>query len=84
MTLITSFQVKDGKNEQRDCKVQGKIKADDWETGLALFREFGNRVHASPFFKVSAITYAPETITAVPSMFDFQMDITLTSGDIDS
>lgn len=75
--LITSFQVLAGEGRERNCRMQGKIRAENWEAGLELFRQFGRELQASPLFVVKTIQYAPEGIGTDPSTFDFQMDITL-------
>lgn len=81
--LISNFQVQSGEGVSRNCRLQGKIKADNWEEGLDLFRGFGKKIQSSPIFEISDITYAPEGVSTGPSMFDFEMDIKLKgTGDI--
>ncbi len=76
--LISSFQVQSGDGDAHNCRLQGKIRADNWEAGLRLFREFGRNVQSSPMFDVLTIQYAPEGLNTDPSKFDFEMALTLT------
>ncbi|MFP4109222.1 MAG: hypothetical protein ACLFP9_09570 [Desulfonatronovibrio sp.] len=75
--VLDSFQVQSGEGAARDCRVEGKIRADNWEEGLELFRKFGKKLQSSSMFDVSDINYAPEGVSNDPSMFDFQMDLKL-------
>lgn len=75
--LIDKFQVLGGKGQTRNCRVQGKIQAENWEAGLELFRDFGRQVQTSPMFDVTDVNYSPEGVNTDPSRFDFQMDMKL-------
>lgn len=75
--LINNFQVQSGEGINRNCRLQGKIKAENWEEGLDLFRSFGKKIQSSKIFEISNISYAPEGVSSAPSMFDFEMDIKL-------
>ncbi|MGM0646635.1 MAG: hypothetical protein ACQESV_09620 [Thermodesulfobacteriota bacterium] len=75
--VIDSLKVLDGSGESRKCRVQGKIQAPNWETGLDLFRDFGRKVQASSLFDVTEVNYSPEGVRTDPSQFDFEMDVQL-------
>lgn len=79
--LITSLQVPSGDGATRNVRLQGKIKASNWEEGLEYFREFGKNLHSSPMFDVTDARYTPEGVTTEPSMFDFHMDLRLKRTD---
>jgi hypothetical protein len=75
--VIDKFEVLNGQGHVRNCRVQGKIRAENWEAGLVLFRDFGRKVQAAPMFEVTDINYTPKGVKVDPSTFDFQMDIKL-------
>lgn len=79
-TVLTSFQVSAGSGASRDSRIQGHVRARDWEEGLAHFREFGRRLQASPLFEVRAVNYKPEAVQADPRMYEFQIDLRLLKG----
>jgi cell division protein FtsB len=75
--VISNLQVLSGDGKTRNCRIQGQIKAENWEQGLELFREFGRQLQSSAMFDVSGIQYTPEGVSSDPSMFDFEMDLKL-------
>ncbi len=42
------------------CLLEGHIRTDHWNDGLALLREFGARMNNSPYFKIDDATYTPQ------------------------
>ena len=58
-------------------KIKGKIKADNWEQGLEMLREFGASLQASPLFDIANINYSPQDLQKTTKVFDFQIEINL-------
>lgn len=58
-------------------KIKGKIKADNWEQGLEMLREFGAGLQTSPLFDVADINYSPQDLQRTTKVFDFQIELNL-------
>ena len=61
----------------RLADLSGKIRADNWEEALAIFRKFGEKLEASPLFDVAAVQYSPQALEEPRKVFDFRITIKL-------
>ena len=61
----------------RNVRMAGKIKADNWQEGLSMLREFGGKLQSSSFFEVTNVQYTPEAMTTGTKTFDFRIAFTL-------
>ena len=60
--VINSLEIFPGKNtgiHGWSCILSGKIKATQWNHGLALLREFGTKVHQSLHYDIIDVQYTP-------------------------
>lgn len=60
--VINSFEITPGKKTGLHgwtCLLEGHIQATHWNDGLALLREFGARIHQSPYYEILDVQYTP-------------------------
>ena len=82
--VIEDFQVlpeKESRTIAWNSKISGKIKAQNWQEGLNILREFGGKLQASPFFEVADLNYAPQKMGSEAKTFDFQISTTIKPGE---
>jgi Tfp pilus assembly protein PilN len=80
--IIEGFQVvpeKQGQSPLWSSQISGKIRANNWQEGLSLLRQFGGNLQSSPFFQVTNLSYAPEEVQTDAKTFDFQVLFTIVS-----
>jgi len=80
--IIEGFQVvpeKKGQSPLWASQISGKIRANNWQEGLNLLRQFGGTLQSSPFFEVTDLNYAPEEVQTEAKTFKFQVLFTIVS-----
>ena len=84
--VINSLEINPGKNtgiHGWSCILSGHIKATHWNDGLDLLREFGTKVHQSPYFDIVDVQYTPlednKNAGIQETSFDFVVKMKLTS-----
>jgi len=60
-----------------DTEIAGEIQADNWEQGLNVLREFGERLQMSPLFDVTEVEYTPRELAEVTKVFSFKIGLKL-------
>ena len=60
-----------------DTEIAGEIQADNWEQGLSVLREFGERLQMSPLFDVTEVEYTPRELAEVTKVFSFKIGLKL-------
>jgi len=58
-------------------EMSGSIKADNWEAGLEVLRDFGTKLQSSPVFEVVDVSYAPEDVQKITKVFNFKIRLNL-------
>lgn len=58
-------------------EMSGSIKADNWEAGLEVLRDFGANLQSSPVFEVVDVNYAPEDVQKITKVFNFKIRLNL-------
>lgn len=61
----------------RLADLSGKIRAENWEEALGIFRSFGEKLEGSPFFEVAGVQYSPQALEEPRKVFDFRITIKL-------
>ena len=78
--VIETFEVipeKRGQIPLWSSQISGKIRANNWQEGLNLLRQFGGTLQSSPFFEVTNLNYAPKEMQTEAKTFDFQVLFTI-------
>ena len=57
--------------------MNGKIRSDDWESGLADLRQFGAKLQGSSIFQVEDVNYKPEALQKASKVFEFSVVLKL-------
>ena len=78
--IIEEFKMDAAGIGKSSGEIKGKIRASDWEHGLQVVREFGQRLQESPVFKVTNVQYTPEGPKGLQNLekeFEFKMTLNL-------
>ena len=59
------------------ARLSGKVRAENWQAGLDVIRDFGESLQASPLYDVVNVKYSPEKLGEATRIFDFQMTVKL-------
>ncbi len=83
--IINNFEIRPGKDTGVygwKCFVNGRINAVQWNDGLALFREFGTKIHQTPYFEIIDVQYTPldddQDAASQTTSFEFSIKMKLT------
>ena len=60
--VIDNFQMSRGNKRVWPGTLKGNLKADNYQEGLKLVREFGGRIDSNPLFELRNIQYSPKTM----------------------
>jgi len=81
--LLNNFALKAPSGRQEaagpllESEIAGEIQADNWEQGLSMLREFGERLQMSPLFDVTEVEYTPRELAEVTKIFTFKIGLKL-------
>ena len=89
--VIDSLRIDPGSDKGQQvwsCFLIGHIKVIKWNIGLGLLRDFGNKMHNSPYFRVITVNYTPimhaGNHPTEEVRFDFQINAQLTTRDTEN